>query len=51
MGQVGPLVEVGATDLRLHIQLSASQSDTIETLRGIVTAFRKAAQRNDPLPE
>jgi probable F420-dependent oxidoreductase len=51
MAQVGRLVEAGATDLRLGVRLPARRSDAVETLQGIVTAFRKMAQRDDPLPE
>lgn len=51
MAQVGPLVESGVTDLRLAIRLPEAQGEAIDTLRGIVEAFRKAAGRDDPLPD
>lgn len=50
MAQVGPLVEAGVTDLRMAIHLPARQSDAMEMLRGIVSAFRKMAGRTDQLP-
>jgi len=49
MAAVPDLVGAGLTDLRLRISTPADPSAALDSLRGVVAAFRAAAGRNDPV--